>query len=198
MWPPAGIIFEPIFPVFIALVILCVFCYLISLFALIPVIKEQAQQERSFRKTVTFILSALVWVCVFFIITLFVTDTSYSSLPHGVDFGIAEGEDQNGVMTGTAVLIDKTTNQEFDVTSSILPEISAERLQRYLLPPFLREHCYTENAFACKWADIDIKSFADVAEWFEYATRIGIGLLSGIMTGLLAWSHTKSEKETLA
>lgn len=152
---------------------------------------RRAQQNISFRTAMTFILGTAVWIGAFTLVTFWETKTSPTSPPHGVSWALWDGL-EDGRPVGGSLYRDDATGQELILRGSIPAEISAERWQRYLRPPFMRHRCFTGSAVGCEWTDIDLENFKDAAEWLDYAVRAGIGVLLGLLTVLLGLLHTET------
>jgi hypothetical protein len=172
----------------LAILVDILYCFIISLVVLIPPIRTRAQAKMSNRDTVTLILGSIVWLSVFIVITFWVSDTYVTTPPHGVYFGAWDDFDNE---RSGALFSDINTNAELIITGNVLDQISNERFFRYLLPPFLRYHCYTNSRIGCIWADIDVSNFDDLHEWFDYLLRMSIGLSSGYITMVLARKYLK-------
>jgi hypothetical protein len=85
------------------------------------------------------------------------------------------------------------TEQELPLGDmTVLLEITNERFLKYLLPPGLREGCFTGRRAGCAWGQIDIDNFDDKLEWGDFLLRSAIGVFAGFMTSVMAWQHTEN------
>ena len=177
--------------ILVGLIVLIAFCYAVSLIAIIPPIRKEAQQNKSIRITIIFILGFVVCMFVFLTATRLETETSFESPPHGVVSGIWDDFEH---MESGALFIDEKTEEELIWDDTVLQYISRERFLRYTRPPFLRHYCFTGDAVACRWADIDLVNFENKHEWIDFLIRLMIGIISGLVTGFMIWLHTEGKK----
>lgn len=177
----------------VGILALVVFSYLASLIALIPPIRKEAQQNILIRITLAMMLGFTDCMFVFFTITRLETETSFESPPHGVVSGLWDDFEH---MQGGALFMDEKTEEELIWDDSFLQYISRERFLRYIRPPFMRHYCFTGHTLACRWADKDLEYFENTQERIDFFVRLLIGIGFGLVTGFMAWKHTKS-KETL-
>src|SRR5688572_23744437 len=125
--------------ILVGLIVLIAFCYAVSLIAIIPPIRKEAQQNKSIRITIIFILGFVVCMFVFLTATRLETETSFESPPHGVVSGIWDDFEH---MESGALFIDEKTEEELIWDDTVLQYISRERFLRYTRPPFLRHYCF--------------------------------------------------------
>jgi hypothetical protein len=176
-----------------AMLVFTILGALISLSAAIPPIRKLAQEERSVRITISFVLGFLVCVFAFFAITRWISEAYYDTPPHGVLIGVWEDLENYDTRI---LFVDEETGSELSVNDAVLAQITLERFRRYMLAPPFRHHCFTGNKDGCLWADIDLSHFEDKQEWIDFFIRVTIGSVPGLVTSLLVWLHTE-RKETL-
>jgi uncharacterized membrane protein (DUF485 family) len=182
---------EIVLPLLVGIIVLVAFSYLVSLIAIIPPLRKEAQQNISIKRTLVFALGLTVCTFVFLAVTRLVAETSFGSPPHGVVSGICE--DFENYQSG-ALFMDEKTEEELIWDDIVLQHISRERFLRYLRPPFLRHYCFTGQAVACRWADIDLVNFDNKQEWIDFLIRLMIGIALGLVTGSMTWVHTESKE----
>ena len=65
---------------------------------------------------------------------------------------------------------------------------------RLLLPPSLRQRCYTSEAWVCNEVDEVVPATSNVGSWSSYLRLVGMGSVSAIASSMLVWLFTRRRR----
>ena len=172
--------YQYLLPINIAIAISCTCVLFLFLPRLISAILRRNIARRAV-PNIAILVSAIFGMFVFVANTNVDSFTSELNPPHGVEYGMWDENPSMELFGGTALFYGQ---ESLSIGSNDWPaqqrEISIERFLRYLLPPPLRNTCYSLSTTGCLWADIDNENYAFRAQWREYIIRLLIGFLCGV------------------
>lgn len=152
---------------FFAFFILVVIGMIFAIPILLPPIRRRAKANPRTRISVIAFFSLSVWIISFIV---------------------------SGYMGGKITSIFQTiTGNPTPVVLDLMDEFGLEIGFRYMMPPPLRNNCFTSIPEICQAADIFL---AQEITWLGYLGRWLIMSITGITTGVIGWLLTRNTEKT--
>lgn len=148
---------------------------LVALLALVaPIRKLCLRSERARVATIT-LLGLLSLSVTFGLLTWLAAQTANYAVSYGGVQSLDIETEQDRLI---AYVVDQQT-------------ITKELWARSLVPPPLRQACYTDVHHICETADAAVQRTAGLWDWRSYGTSLGLGVISTISSTILAWVFTR-------
>ena len=167
--------------VFVATVILALFGALISALALLPPIRRLCQRNTVARAAIIGLLAFVAFVASFGLAT---------RLGAEVDYVFANLITVDTFDSSRPAYFARPPDYEAN-----RPFVVQELTVRLLIPPPLRQRCYTSVAWVCEKAD-QVLPGSSIWGSSSYLKGVGLASISMVVSGLLAWLFTQRKLET--
>jgi len=163
-------------PFIIVIIVLAFIGALISLFVFLPPVRKLCRRSLPARGVTICIVGAVSFVIGFGLLTRLNAQVTY--------------------LFGTMAVVDTFGPGGAEVTwppdaEANKPHVVQELWVRLLIPPGVRQPCYTSQAWVCDAADDVLPATSGRWGWQPYLRDVGIGCVPAVTSGLLGWSFTR-------
>jgi len=163
-------------PFIIVIIVLAFIGALISLSALLPPMRRLCRRSLAARGVAICTVGALSFVIGFGLLTRLNAEVAY--------------------LFGTMTIVDTFGPGPAEVSwppevEANKPYVAQELWVRLLIPPGVRQPCYTSRAWVCDAAEDVLPATSERWGWQPYLRDVGIGCVPAVTSGLLGWFFTR-------